>query len=168
MKEFERSGEYSLVAVTEWYLQRAFSSVETIASLLRVRHLGATFSDSITLDGPKGGGIGFRNAEVVTYPLSGRTLADGVGDEALRRICPNLEGAVALWKVVARDERHGSFSEIVEDLLTCTHPGHACLPAFSHRRQKLIRGSGDRTVVELCQTVGSLPVVAFRCRLGQP
>jgi len=104
MKEFERSGEYSLVAVTEWYLQRAFSSVETIASLLRVRHLGATFSDSITLDGPKGGGIGFRNAEVVTYPLSGRTLADGVGDEALRRICPNLEGAVALWKVVARDE----------------------------------------------------------------
>ena len=96
-----------------WYLQRAFSSVETIASLLRVRHWGATFRDSggfvawdnpVALDSPKGGGIGFRNAEVVTYPLSGRTLADGVGDEALRRICPNLEGAVALWKVVARDE----------------------------------------------------------------
>ena len=52
MKEFERSGEYSLVAATEWYRQRAFSSVETIASLLRVRHLGATFSDSIALGGP--------------------------------------------------------------------------------------------------------------------
>ena len=81
--------------------------------MLRVRHWGATFRDSggfvasdnpVALDSPKGGGIGFRNAEVVTYPLSGRTLADGVGDEALRRICPNLEGAVALWKVVARDE----------------------------------------------------------------
>jgi hypothetical protein len=92
MKEFERSGEYSLVAATEWYLQRAFSSVESIAASLRVRHWGTAFSDSgsfvasdnpVALDGPKGCRIGFRNAEVVTYPLSRRVFLYGTNEAVL-------------------------------------------------------------------------------------
>jgi hypothetical protein len=79
MREYDRSGQYSLSAETEWYLQRAFSAVESITPLLRNRYWTTLFSSTgsfvasdnpIVLDGPKGQKIGFKNAEVIIYPLS--------------------------------------------------------------------------------------------------
>jgi hypothetical protein len=79
MREFERSGEYSLSAETEWYLMRAFEGAKTIIPLLLARRWGASISrkgsfigsdNPVVLDGPKGGMVGFKNAEIVTYPVS--------------------------------------------------------------------------------------------------
>jgi hypothetical protein len=86
MREFERSGQYSLSAETEWYLLRAFKAAETIIPSLRARRWGTAFSrrgtfvgsdNPVALDGPKGGKIGFKNAEIVTYPVSRHVLLYG-------------------------------------------------------------------------------------------
>jgi hypothetical protein len=86
MREFQSSGQYSLSAETEWYLQRGLAAVETIIPLLRARHWWTFFSKSgsfigsdnpVALSGPKGVTIGFKNAEVVTYPVSRHVLLYG-------------------------------------------------------------------------------------------
>jgi hypothetical protein len=86
MREFERSGQYSLSAETEWYLQQAFAATETIIPFLRERHWRMSFSNSgsfigsdnpVALDGPKGQKVGFRNAEIVIYPVSRHALLYG-------------------------------------------------------------------------------------------
>jgi hypothetical protein len=86
MREFERSGEYSLSAETEWYLMRAFEGAKTIIPLLMARHWGVSISrkgsfigsdNPVVLDGPKGGMVGFKNAEVVVYPVSRHILLYG-------------------------------------------------------------------------------------------
>lgn len=86
MREYERSGQYSLSAETEWYMQRAFSAAESIALSLRARHWTTSFSNSgsfigsdnpLGLDGPKGQKVGFKNADVVIYPVSRHVLLGG-------------------------------------------------------------------------------------------
>jgi hypothetical protein len=86
MREYERSGQYSLSAETEWYMQRALTAAQTIVPLLRSRHWRTSFSASgsfigsdnpVTLDGPKGQKVGFKNADVVIYPVSRHVLLAG-------------------------------------------------------------------------------------------
>jgi uncharacterized protein DUF4238 len=86
MKEFFASGEYTLAAATEWYMQRAFIAADEIASLLERRHWDVAISPSgsfigcdnpVTMDGPKGGMAGFANAEIVIYQLSRHVLLYG-------------------------------------------------------------------------------------------
>ncbi len=84
--EFERSGEYSLSAETEWYLMRGFQGIETIVARLKERHWGACISrrgsfiasdNPVAMDGPKNCKVGFKNADVVTYPVSKHVLLYG-------------------------------------------------------------------------------------------
>jgi hypothetical protein len=86
MREFERSGEYSLSAETEWYLLKAFEGARTIIPLLMARHWGVSISrkgsfigsdNPVVLDGPKGGMVGFKNAGVVSYPVSRHVMLYG-------------------------------------------------------------------------------------------
>lgn len=86
MCEFERSGEYSLSAETEWYLLKAFEGAQTIIPLLMARHWGASISrkgsfigsdNPVVLDGPKGGMVGFKNADIVIYPVSRHVILYG-------------------------------------------------------------------------------------------
>jgi Protein of unknown function (DUF4238) len=86
VREFERSRKYSLSAETEWYLMRGLQGVETIVARLRDRHWGACISRSgsfigsdnpVAMDGPKNRKIGFKNAEIVTYPVSRHVLLYG-------------------------------------------------------------------------------------------
>ncbi len=86
MRKFHARGEYSLTAETDWYLKRSFNCVEQIARVLMTRHWRMSFSKSgsfvgsdnpVALDGPKGEKIGFKNAEIVTYPVSRHVLLYG-------------------------------------------------------------------------------------------
>ena len=42
MKRFFESGEYSISAETDWYLQRAFSGIDGIVECLRRRYWGTS------------------------------------------------------------------------------------------------------------------------------
>ena len=87
MLEYLRSGEYSLSAENEWYLQRGFLASDTmITKSLRTRHWGTIISNNgsfiasdnpVALDGPKGRSVGFRNADVVIFPVSRHVLLYG-------------------------------------------------------------------------------------------
>jgi hypothetical protein len=86
MKEFFKSGEYTLSAATEWYMQRAFMVAGEIASRLEKRHWGMAISPSgsfigcdnpVMMDGPKGNLTGFVNAEIIMYQLSRHVLLYG-------------------------------------------------------------------------------------------
>jgi hypothetical protein len=86
MREFERSGQYSLTAEPEWYLQRGFAAVPAITRSLMARRWAMSFSKSgsfigsdspVALDGPKDGKVGFKNAEIVTYSVSRYVLLYG-------------------------------------------------------------------------------------------
>ncbi|MGA8271396.1 MAG: DUF4238 domain-containing protein [Candidatus Sulfotelmatobacter sp.] len=86
MCEFERSGQYSLSAETEWFLMRGLQGVETIFSRLKERHWGACISQKgsfigndnpVAMDGPKNCEIGFKNAEIVIHPASKHILLFG-------------------------------------------------------------------------------------------
>ena len=86
MKEFFASGQYSLAAETEWYMQRAFIAADEIASHLENRYWDVAISPSgsfigcdnpVTMDGPKGEMAGFVNAEIVVYQLSRHVLLYG-------------------------------------------------------------------------------------------
>lgn len=85
-REFERSGEYTLSAENEWYLMRGLQGVETIVARLKDRHWGACISrkgsfigsdNPVAMDGPRNRKIGFKNAEIVTYPVSSHILLYG-------------------------------------------------------------------------------------------
>lgn len=93
MKRFFESGEFNITAETDWYMQRAFNDADGVVPLLRERYWGTSLtrngrliaSDSpVVLDGPRGQMIGFRNAEVVLYPLSRHVLLTGT----LERVRP--------------------------------------------------------------------------------
>jgi hypothetical protein len=86
VQEFVHSKQYSLKAENEWYVLRAFHAANSIAPLLMARHWGISFSKSgnfigsdspVALDGPKGEMVGFKNAEIVTYPVSRHALLYG-------------------------------------------------------------------------------------------
>lgn len=102
MKEFYESGEYSLTAATEWYMQRAFTAAEEIALVLQKRYWRAAISPSgsfigcdspVALDGRKGEMMGFVNAEIVIYQLSRHVLLYGGS--------PNLEPPLVNRKYIA-------------------------------------------------------------------
>lgn len=95
VREFVRSGEYSLSAEAEWYLLRAFKAVESIIPCLRARHWGTSFSPSgsfigsdnpVGLDGPKGQQVGFESAEVVVFPVSRHALLCGTTIPVMRTV----------------------------------------------------------------------------------
>jgi hypothetical protein len=86
MREFERSGEYSLSAETEWYILKAFESAKTITPLLMKRNWDVSISrkggfvgsdNPVVLDGPKGGMVGFKSADIVLYPVSRHVVLYG-------------------------------------------------------------------------------------------
>lgn len=86
VREFVHSKQYTLKAENEWYVQQAFQAANRIAPILMDRNWGISFSKSgnyiasdspVALDGPPGGMIGFKNAEVVTYPISRHALLYG-------------------------------------------------------------------------------------------
>jgi Protein of unknown function (DUF4238) len=79
MREIEQSKDWPTTPGTGWYIQKAFRAAEKIGPLLRARHWGTAFSPSgsfiasdtpVIIEGPKGEMVGFRNAEIITYPLS--------------------------------------------------------------------------------------------------
>jgi hypothetical protein len=85
-REFQQPGRYSLSAETDWYAMRAFKAAETIIPRLMGRHWGHSFSRSgsfiasdnpVVLDGEPGQKIGFKNAEIVLYPVNRHLFLHG-------------------------------------------------------------------------------------------
>jgi hypothetical protein len=78
MMEFYNSGEYSIKVQTEWYISQMFKSADHVfpTSMKRTWYMspsprgGFIGSDNPVLDGPKGKPIGFKNADIISYPLS--------------------------------------------------------------------------------------------------
>jgi hypothetical protein len=79
MLEFYNSGEFSLKVQTEWYIQQTFKSAHHIFPTLAGRRWRMTCSpgggfigsdNPVTLDGLKGKEIGFKNADIIAYPVS--------------------------------------------------------------------------------------------------
>ncbi len=86
MCEFVRSGNYSFVAETEWYLEKAFQAVKTIVRSLKPRRWHTYVSETgnfigsdnpVVIDGPKEQLIGFKNADIVAYPVSRHVMLWG-------------------------------------------------------------------------------------------
>ena len=86
MREFLSSGDYSLSAEPDWFAMRAFQAVETIVPALRKRAWFAAISKEghfiasdapVALDGPLGQMVGFKNADIVTFPVSRHVLLCG-------------------------------------------------------------------------------------------
>jgi hypothetical protein len=86
VREFVNSKQYTLKAANEWYVQQAFQAANRIAPFLMERNWGISFSKSgnyiasdspVALDGPSGAMIGFKNAEIVTFPVSRHALLFG-------------------------------------------------------------------------------------------
>jgi hypothetical protein len=86
MKKFFESGEWNITAETDWYMRRAFRDAPGVFKRLRERYWGMSFSDGgrlvasdnpVVIDGDKGQMVGFRNAEVIMYPLSRHALLTG-------------------------------------------------------------------------------------------
>jgi hypothetical protein len=92
-KKFFESGEYNVVAETEWYVQRALHAAQRIVPSLRKRYWGTSFSpkgrfigsdNPVGLDGPKGVMVGFKNADVVIYPASRHLFLYGTLERVAR------------------------------------------------------------------------------------
>lgn len=85
-RAFLESRKFDIVAETDWYMERAFKDVQGIVPLLRQRFWGTSFSEKgrfvasdnpVGLDGPRGEMVGFKNADVVTYPVSRHVFLTG-------------------------------------------------------------------------------------------
>jgi hypothetical protein len=83
MLKFHRSSPYTLTAPTEWYLLRAGTAVQDILPILKGRRWKPFFSPSgsfvgtdnpVVLEGPKDAMVGFKNAEIVLYPVNRHLL----------------------------------------------------------------------------------------------
>jgi hypothetical protein len=86
MQRFFESGEWSIQAETDWYLQRAFTGAERALDWLRKRYWEISITEKgrfiasdnpVVLDGDKGKMVGFKNADVVLYPVSRHALLIG-------------------------------------------------------------------------------------------
>lgn len=86
MKKFFESGEWNLVAETDWYMQRAFTDADGVHGCLRNRFWRISFTDKgrliasdnpLVVEGPKGQMVGFKNAEFVFYPISRHAFLTG-------------------------------------------------------------------------------------------
>jgi hypothetical protein len=96
MRRFFESGEYSITAETDWYLQRAFSDIGSLVETLRRRYWGTSIThqgrliasdNPVVMEGERGQMIGFANAEIVTYPVSRHVLLTGT---LVRVVAPPL------------------------------------------------------------------------------
>lgn len=85
-KAFFESDDWKITADTEWYVEKALTAVDSVLPLLRRRYWGTSFSpkgrfiacDSpVAMEGPRGGQVGFKNAEVVFYPVSRHVFLTG-------------------------------------------------------------------------------------------
>jgi hypothetical protein len=80
MREFIRSGDYSMTANTDWFLMRGIrAAIDAILPALRQRYWRAMISrrgsfvgsdNPVAFDGQKGQMTGFMNADVVLCPLN--------------------------------------------------------------------------------------------------
>ena len=86
VKRFFESGEYSITAETDWYLQRAFSNIDGLVETLRGRHWETSITEQgrliasdnpVVMEGERGQMIGFANAELINYPVSRHVLLTG-------------------------------------------------------------------------------------------
>ncbi|HWY20125.1 MAG TPA: DUF4238 domain-containing protein [Candidatus Acidoferrum sp.] len=86
MREFVESGQYSLSADTEWYVQQSLEGAQAIAPSLMKRHWQASVSrngsfiasdNPVALDGEKRQRVGFTNAPVVIFPVSRHIVLHG-------------------------------------------------------------------------------------------
>ena len=86
MRRFVEGREYSLRAETAWFMERAFTDVDTILRCLRERFWGTSITqhgrliasdNPVMLEGERDHLVGFRNAEFVFYPLSRHVLLTG-------------------------------------------------------------------------------------------
>ena len=85
-RELEREHNYTLSAEPEWYLYRGFKAIEGVAKTLAERYWRACISvkggfigsdNPVVMDGPKGQLVGFKNAEIVLFPVSRHVLLFG-------------------------------------------------------------------------------------------
>ena len=86
MKEFFESGQYTLSAENDWYVERGFTMAEKIIPLLRARYWETEFSPAgryvatdnpVVMDGAEGEMVGFKNADVKLYPVNRFVLLRG-------------------------------------------------------------------------------------------
>jgi hypothetical protein len=86
MVAFECGDNYALSAETDWYLYRGFKAIDSVAATLSQRYWRASVSvrggfigsdNPVTMDGPKGELVGFKNAEIVLFPVSRHVLLLG-------------------------------------------------------------------------------------------
>jgi hypothetical protein len=93
MKAFLESGNYSVSANPEWFLEKGFNAVDPIFSALFARLWSTAFSPSgsfiasdnpVMLDGPKDQPIGFTNADVVIFPVNRYILLVGTNTPVQR------------------------------------------------------------------------------------
>ena len=86
MREFFDSGQYSISAESEWYVQKALESAQIVAPPLAKRHWQVFVSrkgsfigsdNPVVLEGEKAGMIGFANADVVVFPVSRHVVLHG-------------------------------------------------------------------------------------------
>jgi len=86
VRRFLESGEYSITAETDWYLQRAFSDIDGLVEILRRRYWGTSITQQgrliasdnpVVMEGERGQMIGFANAELIIYAVSRHVLLTG-------------------------------------------------------------------------------------------
>ena len=87
--EYHRSTPYTVSAPTEWYLLRGVQAVQHVLPILEKRRwkpfLSPTGSfigsdNPVVLEGPKDEMIGFKNAEIILYPVSRHLVVYGTVD----------------------------------------------------------------------------------------
>ena len=92
MKEFIEKREYTLSAEPEWFLTRGFQATKGIVPALKDRHWRASVCNAgdfigsdnpVAIEGAPGRLVGFRNAEIVVFPVSRHFLLYGT-NAALR------------------------------------------------------------------------------------
>jgi hypothetical protein len=79
MKQFHAEKAYTMTAPTDWYVEKAFTTVDDILPGLKKRYWSTLISPSgsfigsdspVILEGPKGVMQGFENAELISYAIS--------------------------------------------------------------------------------------------------
>ncbi len=124
MRDFQRPGKYSLSAEPEWFLLRAFQASKGIVRSLSARRRAAYVSkrgsfigsdNPVALDGPKDQMIGFKNADIVIYPVSRHVLLRGTN-------IPIKPPAVTSKSIAA----HNTFAMLTSDEQVYSHVPDFC------------------------------------------
>jgi hypothetical protein len=124
MCDFQGPGEYSLSADPEWFLLRAFQASKGIVRSLNARRWAAHVSkrgsfigsdNPVALDGPKDQMIGFKNADIVIYPVSRHVLFYGTNVATKPPAVTNIRIAA-----------HNTFAMITADEQVYSHVPDFC------------------------------------------